>query len=86
MARQWYAVIDAKGRAVSFGTDVAEDLSPDLSVVHIDHQPGVGEAWDASKKMVVSVPTPTDPLRSAYASAATTDQKLDIIAQRLGLK
>ena len=83
---QWHAVIDkATGEARSFGTSVAEDLPAGLEAVPVDHQPGIGETWDAKTRAIVAAPLPVDALKAAYASAATVDQKLDVIAKRQGL-
>lgn len=57
---QWYAVIErASGRAVSFGTEIADPLPAALEAVPIDRQPGAGERWDAVTRTVVAVPKTT---------------------------
>lgn len=51
----WYAVVDAQGEAVSFGTVLADPLPAGLEAVAIDHQPGEDERWDPDTRTVVAV-------------------------------
>lgn len=66
---QWYAVIDkTNGRAVSFGTEVAQKLPAEMEAITIDHQPGAGERWDPAMRSVVA--TAPDPLVARRARLA----------------
>jgi hypothetical protein len=88
MNNQWYAVVRrADGEVVSFGTTVADPMTPELEAVPIDHQPAALERWDKTLRAVVADPSRGgDPLKITYAEARTIDAKLDVLARRLGLK
>jgi len=61
MSEQWYAVIDASGEAVSFGTVVADPLPPafvalPLSEADADAINDGRGYWDAASRSVVMKP------------------------------
>ena len=66
---KWFAVIDASGNAVSFGTVVADPLPDGLTAVEIEGQPDKGvRKWDAQTRTMVP---------DVRVAKQTTEEKLD---------
>lgn len=68
----WYCVYSVTtGAAVSFTSTQPDSLPVGMAYVAIDHQPGIGEAWDAQTKTVVAyVPVPASPTGAFYEEPA----------------
>lgn len=91
--QQWYVVVDKDGNALSFGTQVAEDLAErGLRAVAIDGPPN-GRTWDKDRGVLVELPaeearsTAAERRRKAVETArkpgATQAQKIDAIFEML---
>ena len=83
----WYVLIEsASGRAISFSSIQPVGYSTTAEVVTIAGPPTSTEQWSSTARAIVSYTPPADPLVADYAAATTTDQRLDVIAKRIGLK
>ena len=85
----WRAVIDASGRVVSEGTEVADSLPSGWIAIPVDG-PANGRPWDAARKAWGQKPEPTrtpqvdparlDAARAKVASARSIDGLREALA------
>lgn len=73
MAAAWYAIVDGKGEAVSFGTVLADPIPDGLSALPIDGPPG-DRLWNAKARRLEDPPPPPSP---DVAAGDEADRLLD---------
>jgi hypothetical protein len=52
----WYAIVDATGEAVSFGTVIANPLPEGLTSIEVAGPPSATEQWDKVTRAAVARP------------------------------
>jgi len=65
-----FAVVDAAGAAVSFGSVLTDPLPVGLSAIEIDHPPGEGERWDPATRAVVPSSVAEPDISTFYRAVA----------------